>query len=258
MDAILQLIRDQAWQFAGAIIGLVALIVSVVLYLFSRQRKLLAYEIVASEPLLTINEALTGAIKVIYDDKEVRDVHLLILRVSNSGNIPIRKEDFDLSLAFSFDSAKVLSYKVLATDPEGLPASLRPSGGKRGIVLNPLLLNPSDSVVLKFILSQYNNELEPTGRVVGVKQIQRVTRPKAGLDPLSIRSLVFLCVFIVVNIVINLPFSPTPQKLGFVAIGAFGTWILLSLSIRVGVFLLDGVPELIEGLKSATRKVQNG
>ena len=175
MDVVLDFIRDQAWQFIGSIIGLTALIVTIVIYLRGRSKKHLSYEVLASEPLLTVDETITGDLKISYKTKEVADVHLLLIKVSNTGNEPIQKNDYDLSLAFSFgDGTNILSYEVTESPPQGLKASLRKSGGSRGIVLKPLLLNPSDTVILKFLLSNYSNQLKSTGRIVGVRNINKV------------------------------------------------------------------------------------
>jgi hypothetical protein len=248
MDNVIEIIRDQAWQFIGAVIGLFALIVSIAIYFFGRKRKHLSYSIIASEPLLTVDEALSGEIKVSFNDELVQDVHLLIIKVTNSGNIAIEESDFKLSLAFGFGDAKILSYEVIESPPQGLHAKLRKSGGDRGIVLNPLLLNASDSVVLKFLLSGYNNELTPSGRIKDVKRIDKVNRSRIATDPLSMRGLFFLVIFIILNILfytlLQLPSFPTFGRVGTIILDAIGIWFAVSISLIIGTFLLDIAPKI--------------
>jgi hypothetical protein len=265
MDTILDMIRDQAWQFVGAIIGLVTLVVSTAIYLRRRERKDLSYEILASEPLLTVSEVLTGEIKVTYQDTEIRDAHLLIIKVTNSGNVPIRQEDFELPLAFSFGSeAQVLSYEVIESPPQGLQTSLRRSGGGRGIVLNPLLLNPSDAVILKFILAQYTGKLVPTSRVVGVKQVRCVTEPKSRIDEIPIAyTLVFSVILIVINTAFNIVmdisvgvrYSPN-YYVGRVCSLIFSSSVTILLVAFIAP-LLDRVSKLIQASRSTAEKTSS-
>lgn len=171
-------LRDPNWL--DVIIGGGALLISTTLaiyfYLRQRGKKKLSYEIITSQSLLTVDEALSGDIKILYKEEEITDVHLLTIKVVNDGNVPILKEDFNRALAFRFgDTTKVLTYEILSKTPEYLPATLRLSHGDRGIVLNPLLLNPKDALHLKFLLSKYQNELSPSARIVGVNQIAEVT-----------------------------------------------------------------------------------
>ena len=50
------ILRDPLWQFAGAILAVLAIAISIVLYRLQRQSKELIYEIVSSTPLLGIQE----------------------------------------------------------------------------------------------------------------------------------------------------------------------------------------------------------
>ena len=48
------LLRDPLWQFIGALLALLAIGVSVALYLIQRRKKRLSYEIVSNSSLLTM------------------------------------------------------------------------------------------------------------------------------------------------------------------------------------------------------------
>lgn len=197
-------LRDPNWL--DVIIGGGALLISTTLaiyfYLRQRGKKKLSYKIITSQSLLTVDEALSGDIKILYKEEEITDVHLLTIKVVNDGNVPILKEDFNRALAFQFgDTTKVLTYEILSKTPEYLPATLRPSHGSRGIVLNPLLLNPKDALHLKFLLSKYQNELIPSARIVGVSQISEVI-PSFWQRTSSI--MVYLVVASVLSVGINI------------------------------------------------------
>jgi len=48
-----ELLRDQIWQFVGAILGFIAIIVTVILYIVERRRKSLVYKVLTYASLLT-------------------------------------------------------------------------------------------------------------------------------------------------------------------------------------------------------------
>lgn len=173
---MLDFLSDPNWL--EVIIGAIALIISTALavyfYLRTRQVKKLAYEIIASEPLLTINEAHVGDVKILFKGEEVTDAHIVVIKLINNGNIPITEDDMNWPPAFAFGKeTKILSYEITDKDPSTLPASLRLSRRERGIVLNKLLLNASDYITMKFLLTNYKSELQVTGRIIGVKEITK-------------------------------------------------------------------------------------
>lgn len=118
---MMEFIRDPLWQFVGAVLALAAIIISILLFLAQRKRKSLAYEVVSQTALLSVAEELEGKLKILYQRKPVREVHLLILRLSNNGNTPILASDFvrEVSIGFS-NSTRILSAEVSETNPDNL------------------------------------------------------------------------------------------------------------------------------------------
>src|SRR5688500_12158935 len=94
--------RDQIWQFIGAILGLVALVATIIIYLLQRRKKSLVYEVVTSAPLLSMSDEVKGKVQILYEGSPVQLVHLLIINIFNDGNLGIQASDFERPLVFQF------------------------------------------------------------------------------------------------------------------------------------------------------------
>jgi hypothetical protein len=96
---MIEFLRDSIWQF---ICGIGGIGVAVLIYFLQRRKKSLPYQVLAATPLLTVNEELKGKIQVTFEGTPVQNVHLVLLKILNNGNVPIASSDFELPLSFSF------------------------------------------------------------------------------------------------------------------------------------------------------------
>jgi hypothetical protein len=160
-------LRDPVWAFLGVVIGA---LISVVLFRLQQSRKALSYEIVSSTSLLSINDEVKSDVAILYKGKPVRNVHLIIVKIVNSGKLPILDADFVNPLEFDFGKkTELLSAEIMDTVPSNLQVSI--SLVSEVIKISPLLLNPGDSIKLKVLMSGYDDTLNVSTRVVGVKEI---------------------------------------------------------------------------------------
>jgi hypothetical protein len=90
----MEFLRDPIWQFVGAIIAVIGVIAAVWIYSLQKSKKSLSYNILASNELLTASEEIRGRIKILFDKKPVENVHLLVMQITNDGNLPILPADF--------------------------------------------------------------------------------------------------------------------------------------------------------------------
>jgi len=103
-----------------------------------------------------------GRIRVWFDDRQVTDVGLVLLTLTNSGSQTVRKEDFHEPLAFCFHgSTGIISAEVPITLPPNLRVGIeidnQPGEARRPPELKvlPLLLNSGDSVTFKVLISDF-------------------------------------------------------------------------------------------------------
>lgn len=163
----MEFLRDPIWQFVGVII---AAIIAIWIYLLQRKTKRLSYNILASNELLTASEEIRGRIKILFDKKTVQNVHLLVLQITNDGNVPILPSDFYEPIKISFrDGTKILGAEITSHFPDSFQPELLIDGNSLSIV--PTLINSRDALNIKFLLSQYSNGMKIGGRIAGIKQI---------------------------------------------------------------------------------------
>lgn len=170
----MDIFRDPIWQFWGVVIGILTMISGFVIYLLQRNKKRLTYHVLTETALLSIDDAIKGRIEIKYEKKKIQNIHLLIIKIENTGNIPIPSTDYEKSIIFSFPNSEVLSVEVTETSPK----NLNPTIGKEisNITINPILLNKKDYIVFKMLLAEYAEKIDVESHIVGVKEIERVNK----------------------------------------------------------------------------------
>ncbi len=160
--------RDPVWQFIGAFVT----IGSLILYLLHRNRKRLSYQVQVTE-LLSVREDIKSKLIISYDEQRVENLHLVKLRVINSGNQPILPDDFESPIQIELDTkSEIFKAEVSNTKPK----SLRPflSIETRNIKIKPLLLNQGDWMTINILVGQLGKEINVQGRIAGVREISPV------------------------------------------------------------------------------------
>ena len=169
-----EFLRDPMWQFVAVLLGLVAIFVSIFVFLKQRMHKSLSYEILSLNPLLSVKNEIKSELQILYRGKTVEQVHLIVLKIINTGNMPILSKDYEHPISLSFgEEAKILTAEITEKNPD----SLRPSARieEKGVVLTPILLNSEDSVTLKMLVTRFS-KFTVYGRIAGVKEIKEVEK----------------------------------------------------------------------------------
>jgi hypothetical protein len=193
-EAILEVFRDQVWQFVGAFLGFVAICITIILYLRQRRRRALTYEVLSCTSLISQPEEAEGYLQIVFGEQRVQQVHLLMIRITNSGNQPIESTQYERPLTLCVkEPARILTAEVVETNRSGLLKELLPGGADewqsrlppdlaldtnlRMIPVRRILLNGGDSLVIKMLVSEYKpGDFSLDGRVVGVNDIEKTKR----------------------------------------------------------------------------------
>jgi hypothetical protein len=161
------------WQFVGTVLALLAILLSLILYYKQRQKKALSYEVLSATPLLSVGGEIKGRVKILFDDEPVEDVGLFIVKIRNSGSVPIIKTDYEHRIKLNFgENIKILSSEIIETKPKNLPAKIHLQEKK--VVCDSILLNADDSLTVKVLVSG-SGDLSIDGRIQGVKEIINAT-----------------------------------------------------------------------------------
>ena len=217
----MELLRDPIWQFIGALLALAGIVAGVRIYQLQRKEKKLSYEVLVDNELLTSSEELQGKIRIFFGKKTVQNVHLLIVKITNDGDIPIAPSDFYEALTFLFsDTTKLLSVEVTECYPISLKVEVQHNNNC--VFISPVLLNNGDFFTLKLMLSQYDGNLKVTSRIIGVDSIQDTKASE--LSGRNRKLLTISTIFIAIGILSLI------LVIGFSIVSAINTGELWSLS----------------------------
>jgi len=161
----------------GAIGSVIAAILTLAIYLLTRKKKSLSYEILSENPLISIDDELKGKgkLQMLYEEQPVENVHLLIVKFINSGNVPITKADFETPITLRLEgTSKVLSAEQVEANPDNLVTPLTIED--RLITVKPGLMNGGDFFTVKVLIGQYGGSSAVDARIVGVQSIRQVRK----------------------------------------------------------------------------------
>ena len=162
---MIDILRDSIWQFVGAIISVLALIVAIIFFYLQRTRKAISYEIISDVAVLSIREELDGKIELLYERIPVQNVHLIIVKIYNSGNISIRPEDYDEKHPITIllnEESEILSEEIVKMYPNNLDVIIK--SNKNQLILEPFLLNKKEWVTVKMLVSGFKDDIEIENR----------------------------------------------------------------------------------------------
>jgi hypothetical protein len=196
------LVRDPLWNFVGVVLAIIALLVTIVIFIVQRKKKRLSYQVISLTSLLGLKEEIAGKIKVLYEGNEVTNVHLFEIKLINTGNQPIASSDFERPICISFaDVTTILTSEIYESNPKDIKGDLAVEGCS--LAVKPLLLNPNDSLSIKTLISNFDGSFTVDGRIIGVRQIteyrEKVSLILLPLFLLSILLILTIKVYILRN-----------------------------------------------------------
>jgi hypothetical protein len=163
---------DPAW--IGTLASIIAILLTTIFYFKTKQKKSLSYEILSEHPLVSIHDEIKERLQILIDGVQTENVHLILLKLTNDGTVPISAADFErpISLKFSGDSS-ILSAEPINASPSNLTPGT--SVDKSIVSIKPVLMNPGDSFTMKLLLSQYKGSFNVDARILGIREL-RITR----------------------------------------------------------------------------------
>jgi len=178
-----QLLRDPLWQFASALLAVVAILVAIFLYSKQRRLKRLDFEIISETSLLSVKEELEGKLQILYEGRRVSTVHLVLAEFRNSGTEPILAGDFVQPLSVDFGAeSQLLTSEVVETFPTDSNPVITTATSR--VTIAPLLVNQRDFIRVKCLVENYADTARAIGRIVGISKIRTRTPGDVAMLPL--------------------------------------------------------------------------
>ncbi|GHO44526.1 hypothetical protein [Ktedonospora formicarum] len=163
------------WLSPSNIIGVIGIfstiLVAVWVYFKEKTKKELTYQFVYDIPVVSVSKITKGTIEVTLDGKPVKDARVVVIKVWNSGNREITKEDYDTPVSFEFLNRDVISGEVLSTEPEDLmipdiqKVFLRLQNNT--VIFPEYLLNKGESIRVSVLTSGAWDNIKQRGRIIG-------------------------------------------------------------------------------------------
>lgn len=114
--------------------------------------------------------AVSG-LSISVEGRELKTPYLTVLEISNNGARPIPTSDFESPIEIrATDNTKIVRAQVTAT----LPKDLQPvvTSSEELLKLQPLLLNPNDSIIAAFVTSGDRPRFTARVRIAGISPIE--------------------------------------------------------------------------------------
>lgn len=174
---MIEILRDPAWQFVGVIFALLSFAGAFWIYWLQRQTRELAFGLVSSRRPLAISDELSSRVTVQLDGNPVRNLHLLVFGLKNSGHRAIAPSDFQYPLSISFPEGQVVSAEIASQFPLNLGGQLDISESR--LQLSPLLLNSGDQMLIQVLLSASSTIFNVDVRILDISTVAPVnSRPR--------------------------------------------------------------------------------
>src|SRR5260221_6292191 len=87
-------LRDPFWQFASVAVAILFGIITIYFLLTGRPYKGLRIQVLSNSPLVSVNADIANDIHVLYKDKPVQSLSLILLQLENTGNQPLTEGDY--------------------------------------------------------------------------------------------------------------------------------------------------------------------
>ncbi len=179
-------------------IGLLGIIVSLIIFLYSTEKKSLSYEIISSNPLISaLNKNLP--IKILFDQNEITDLYISNIKITNNGTEPILPSDIVEPINIIIkNNSKILSFETVEIIPEGLNINIELLNNR--LKFKNILLNSEDSFTIQILTHSEKPIFLLNTRIIGIKKIKKFIEE---VSTFTILGIVIIFAFSIISAMIN-------------------------------------------------------
>jgi len=169
-------------RLLAPIATLCAIMVSITLWILTQRKKEISFDIFREENLIRVRGTARKRLSVTFDGQSVEDLSLAVVRIFNSGHLPVQANEFQVPINLKVGApANILSASVLDTTPGDLDERFSKNEIAQPIIviepqkvtLNPVLLNSQDSITIQLLIKDYSGNLSVGGHVLGVRSLRQ-------------------------------------------------------------------------------------
>ena len=171
-------------RFYGPLATSCGVLITLTLWLLSQRRKQLSYEILSNASLVNLLDDIKDRLTIQFDGAPVYDLHLVVVKIVNSGDVAIRSAEYEGKIAVVFSGdATILLADVEETRPKNLherslkdkeKKPLIESFGGQEVVLRPVMMNKGDYVKVRLLVNNPPGEPQLVGHIEGIHEFKRI------------------------------------------------------------------------------------
>jgi hypothetical protein len=178
------------WSFSGFLIGMIALIVSVIIFYYTESKDKFDLKLVIEDEfnLIELKDELQD-LKILYKDENIlahnKEIKIIIYSFTNDGKLIIQDYyDRNKAFAIEFDSSKVLSTKVISSNSEYLRKDflidIKDSSNETRVDFSKLIFESGKKITLKSYLIQdkgiQNTKIRFVGKIAGIDEFKIIRK----------------------------------------------------------------------------------
>ncbi|NES72688.1 MAG: hypothetical protein F6K24_49580 [Okeania sp. SIO2D1] len=185
------------WGMISAIIGfatlLAAIIIGIIQIVITKFPKKEIKEIkcieISSVSLVKVDKKIANELEIFFQGKKIKYLTFTVLRVYNSGDLPITPSDFVRPISLIFTPI-ITTTEIIKAEILNATEHLQPIiEVKNNIIeLEPLLMNSGDSFDISIITNLEENNINIDSRIVGIQNIKIEEGRVEVIDSFSSRS----------------------------------------------------------------------
>jgi hypothetical protein len=157
--------------FAGVVVALLGIALTVVLYRRTRVIRQLSFG-VTSRPLARVDPTAASRVRLYYANQRITDASVVEITLDNTGSAAIQPSDLAGPVHITFaGTAYGLEDSVdIARAPVGLRPQL--TLDRAELSIQPFLLNPGESLSVSLLVANYSEPPVLTARVTGIAELR--------------------------------------------------------------------------------------
>ncbi|GHO91005.1 hypothetical protein KSF_010530 [Reticulibacter mediterranei] len=170
--------------------GVLTSVVAIWIFRRQQQKKEISYEIISDASVISVKKNVESRVEIRLDGNPVKEVTLAVIKVSNTGNTAVKKDDYDKPLQFLFMGRTVISSEVTETEPEDLIDQsdyksffLQPTPTQDFIEFPKITLNRKHTVTFSVLLNGARNEISTKGMIIDgdIVQFKSIMKQRRNL-----------------------------------------------------------------------------
>lgn len=189
---------SSAWW--GPLSLIVSIIIAITAYYLQRKKKELTYSVIANESVVSVLKGEEENLEIFFKGVKIdKQLKMVIIQLSNTGKVEIKRDDFDTDISFIFpNETRILQTNIGEQNPTDLGTLLKNEDNI--LYLEKTLLNSGDFMNIKVLVTNMNNkDIKCSARIAGIKSIKKreLHSGKSDVNPIKIALYSFIiCTFV--------------------------------------------------------------